>query len=155
MGIDRWVYNRKIKHCKKVKVMDKKLQEKLYKKYPKIFVQKDKPMTETCMCWGFECGDGWYDLIDMLCGIIQWDIDNNGHPQIEATQVKEKYGTLRFYTNGQNDRQTGYINFAEYLSGFICEGCGSNDKVTRTKGWIVTLCPKCMKKYIKKQKGKK
>jgi hypothetical protein len=154
MGIDRWIHNRKIGCWKKVTIMDNKLQEKLYKKYPKIFVQKDKPMTETCMCWGLECGDGWYDLLDTLCGLIQWDIDNNGHPQIEATQVKEKFGTLRFYTNGTNERQEGYINFAEYLSGSICEGCGSNSKVTQTKGWIVTLCPKCMKKYIKKQEKK-
>ena len=49
------------------------------------------------MCWGFSCGDGWYLLIDRLCSSLQWDTDTNKYPQVVATQVKEKYGTLRFY----------------------------------------------------------
>jgi len=127
--------------------MKTELDKKLVTKYPKIFAQRNKPMTETAMCWGFECGDGWYWLIDNLCSLLQWDIDHNKHPQIEATQVKEKYGTLRFYTNGSDDKQDGMIDLAESLSSSICEKCGSVDGVTQTEGWIVTLCKKCMKNY--------
>ena len=54
-------------------------------------------MKETCMCWGIDTGDGWYDLIDTLCGLLQFNTDRNRCPQVEATQVKEKYGTLSFY----------------------------------------------------------
>lgn len=134
--------------------MNKKLTKQLYDKYPKIFRQKDLPMTETCMCWGIDTGAGWYDLIDTLCGLLQWDIDYNRHPQIEASQVKEKLGTLRFYVNGSDDKQDGYIDFAEYLSGFICEECGSNKNVTQSKGvWIYTRCPSCMKKLECKDTG--
>ena len=75
----------------------KMTEEELLKKYPKIFRQKDLSMQQTCMCWGMECGSGWYPIIDKLCEMLQWDIDKNGYPQIEATQVKEKFGTLRFY----------------------------------------------------------
>jgi hypothetical protein len=32
-------------------------------------------MQETCMCWGFECGDGWYDIINSLCANIQHHVD--------------------------------------------------------------------------------
>lgn len=140
----------------------------LIKKYPKIFAQHKLPMTETCMCWGLECGDGWYNLLDTLCGLLQWDIDKNSYPQIEATQVKEKFGTLRFYTSGKEGEferlglgekdwaskcgiQEGMIRFAEYLSSNICEKCGSNQDVKQTTGWIVTLCPTCMDKYAKAQ----
>ena len=56
--------------------MNKNLQEKLYQKYPKIFRQKDLPMTQTAMCWGIACGDGWYDLIDELCSQIQNRVEN-------------------------------------------------------------------------------
>ena len=122
-------------------------------KYPKIFVQHKLSMQETCMCWGIECGIGWYELIDNLCSHLQWDIDHNGYPQIEAVQVKEKYGTLRFYINGGNDKQNGMISFAEFLSGAICEHCGSMDNVSQTKGWIVTLCKNCMEKRNNKTKG--
>lgn len=103
------------------------------------------------MCWGLECGDGWYFLIDHLCGLLQWDIDRNKHEQIEASQVKEKFGTLRFYTNSADEKQYGMICFAEYLSCYICEKCGSMDNVKQTKGWICSLCPPCMKSYKDKR----
>ena len=51
--------------------MDSNLQQKLYDTYPKIFSQKDLPMTETAMCWGVAVGDGWYGIIDNLCDLIQ------------------------------------------------------------------------------------
>ena len=126
--------------------MNTKLTNKLFKKYPKIFRQKDLSIKESCMPWGICCRDGWYDLIDSLCSLLQWDIDKNGEPQIEAIQVKEKYGSLRFYTNGETKKQYGYINFAEYFSTHICECCGSNKNVKQTEGWITTLCEDCMKK---------
>jgi hypothetical protein len=56
--------------------MNKKLQDKLFKKYPKIFQDKDKPATQTCMCWGIDTGDGWFDLLDTLCFLIQNHVDN-------------------------------------------------------------------------------
>ena len=126
--------------------MKLELQNKLFDKYPKIFRQKDLPMTQTCLCWGIETGDGWYWLIDNLCSQLQWDTDKNSYPQVEATQVKEKYGTLRFYYNGGNDQQEGMISFAESLSGSICENCGSTEEVKQTEGWINTLCKKCLEK---------
>ncbi|MBN2428345.1 MAG: hypothetical protein JXK94_08415 [Deltaproteobacteria bacterium] len=54
-------------------------------------------MSETCMCWGIDPGDGWYNLIDELCGFLQWQSTHNGYPQSIARQVKEKFGQLRFY----------------------------------------------------------
>ncbi len=124
--------------------MNKKLQQKFYDKYPKIFVQRKLPMTETCMCWGIDCGDGWYWLIDNLCSSLQFDIDKNNEPQLEAVQVKEKFGTLRFYTNGSTDKQDGMISLAEFMSSSICENCGEIGKTTTNKvGYIQTLCKKC------------
>jgi len=100
--------------------MKQELDELLCSKYPKLFAQRNLPMTETCMCWGFECGDGWFDLIDELCGTIQSYIDGNNKPQIEVVQVKSKFGTLRFYIGGESDRLIdGMIWFAESMSGRI------------------------------------
>ena len=124
--------------------MKKELQDKLYEKYPKIFKQKDDDMTITCLCWGLECGDGWYWLIDNLCESLQWHIDRNNYPQIEATQVKEKFGSLCFYYDQHDEYLGGHINMIEALSNLVCEHCGSTDQVTQTKGWIKTRCKKCM-----------
>ncbi len=144
--------------------MKNELQLKLYEKYPKLFRQKDLPMTDTLMCWGFECGDGWYWLIDNLCHSIQDYCDNSNDSirsinkdkglteeqmdtllyQVEAVQVKEKFGGLRFYISGGNDMIYGMIHLAEEMSYRICEKCGSTEDVKQTGGWIKSLCPKCM-----------
>ena len=126
--------------------MDTLIQNKLFEKYPKIFKQKDLPMTQTCMCWGIDCNNGWYWLIDKLCEKLQYDIDNNNQPQIEATQVKQKFGGLRFYVAGSNEFQFEIINFAEFLSYSICEKCGTTKDVKQnTGGYIQSLCSRCRK----------
>lgn len=129
--------------------MKKELDDKLCQKYPKIFADRHADMRTTAMCWGFECNDGWYWLIDQLCDKIQSYIDLNKHlkiSQVIATQVKEKYGGLRFYYIGGDNRIDGYVSFAEHLSYAICEKCGSTENVGRTDGWIYTRCEKCAKK---------
>jgi len=120
--------------------------KKLYDKYPKIFIQKDLTIQQSCMPWGFECGDGWYWLIDQLCDCIQSYIDSNNIYQVEATQVKEKYGTLSFYYHGGDNTTSGMIWLAECMSGSICEECGSIEAVTQTEGWIKTRCKNCLDK---------
>lgn len=121
------------------------LEEKLYKKYPKIFRQRNLSITDTAMCFGIECGDGWYDLIDILCFLLQNSVKNN-HPQVEAVQVKEKFGGLRFYADNCDEYQEGLIKFAEYFSNKICEFCGTTKNVGTTKNYIFTICKECYKK---------
>ena len=126
--------------------MKKELQEKLYNKYPLIFQQKDLSMRETCMCWGCDIDDGWYFLLDQLCQSIQSYIDLNDHlkiEQVQATQVKEKFGRLCFYYRGGDGDIRGMVSLAELMSYHICEECGFTENVGHTKGWIYTLCEKC------------
>jgi hypothetical protein len=58
-----------------------------------------------------------------------------------ATQVKEKFGTLRFYVSGATDEQYNYIRFAEIMSSVTCQVCGNKGKRTG-RGWISTKCKK-------------
>ena len=124
--------------------MRKELDEALCAKYPEIFKDRHGDMRETAMCWGFDCGDGWYNIIDTLCATIQNREYNNKRNNIQfapvvATQVKEKYGTLRFYYTGGDDYIEGAVAMAEYLSEVTCEICGSPGKI-RDRGWTRTLC---------------
>ena len=120
--------------------------------FPKMFVNRYKPMTETTMCWGFECGNGWYHIIRALCSNIQHHIDWRNRknelnlnqpivPQVTVDQVKEKFGTLRFYYTGGDDYIDGLVSMAESMSGITCEQCG-NPGSTLGRGWLTTLCEK-------------
>ena len=131
--------------------MKQELDKLLCEKYPKMMVNRNKPMQETCMCWGFECGDGWYNILDQLMSNIQHHIDWNNKnfekgytqykqvPQVTLDQVKEKFGTLRFYYTGGDDVIDGMVRMAESMSGVTCEECG-NSGTTGGQGWLVTLC---------------
>jgi hypothetical protein len=66
-------------------------------------------------------------------------------PQVIATQVKEKFGGLRFYYNGGDEKIDGMVWLAEHMSYQICEECGTTENLGQTKGWIKTLCGDCAK----------
>ena len=96
---------------------------RVFEKYPKIFVQKDLPMSQTCMCWGIDCRDGWYDILDSLCKLIQHRVKYSKIKQVEAAQVKEKFGGLRFYIDNGDDYIYGLIDMASSISFKTCENC--------------------------------
>ena len=50
--------------------MRKELDEALCAKYPLIFKDRHENMQHTAMCWGICTGDGWYNIIDTLCGLL-------------------------------------------------------------------------------------
>ena len=143
--------------------MRQELDKLLCEKYPKMMVNRNKNMQETAMCWGFECGDGWYNILNQLMSNIQhhidwkekqrdWAIRFNSTaapedlrpvpdtiPQVTLDQVKEKFGTLRFYYSGGDDYIRGMVTLAEAMSGTTCEECGNLGE-RRGGGWIYTAC---------------
>lgn len=146
--------------------MEKELEKKLFEKYPTIFAGRSKSLLESLMSFGLECGSGWHDLIDELSGQIinheenqarhlEWKIkkgevteEDRMYP-VEAVQVKEKFGGLRFYISGGDEYVRGLIDMAEGMSYQICEQCGQKGKPNRG-GWITTLCDPCRVDYDKR-----
>jgi hypothetical protein len=131
--------------------MKQELDKLLCERYPKMMVNRNGAVTETCMCWGFECGDGWFNILNQLMGNIQHHIDWNNQnfekgytqyksvPQVTLDQVKEKFGTLRFYYTGGDDVIRGMVRMAESMSGVTCETCGSPGQL-RGRHWMYTAC---------------
>jgi len=64
-------------------------------------------------------------------------------PQVVAEQIKEKFGGLRFYYYGGDQKIAGMVRLAEILADNTCEICGSTENVGKTTGWITTICEKC------------
>ena len=122
--------------------MTPELDKQLCEKYPLIFADRNANMSQTAMCWGFECADGWYNIIDTLCKAIQNHIDQCNVSQVVAVQVKEKFGGLRFYYDGGDDYIEGLVQMAEMISERTCEVCGNKSTLYQT-GWHKILCIKC------------
>jgi len=125
--------------------MKKELDERLCKEFPNLFADRNGDMMSTCMVWGFEHSDGWFDIIYEAASKIEPLIVamKKEHPNLEwyprASQVKEKYGTLRFYMSSETDEMSKIIQEAEDKSEVTCEICGQPGK-TRGIGWLSTNC---------------
>lgn len=65
-----------------------------------------------------------------------------------ATQVKGKYGTLRFYMSQYMHKMDAAIHKAEYLSSKTCDVCGKPGRL-RGNHWIQALCDKCDEENVK------
>jgi len=59
--------------------------------------------------------------------------------QVTLDQVKEKFGTLRFYYSGGDDTIDGMVRMAESMSAVTCQECGNPGTQTQG-GWIKTVC---------------
>lgn len=212
--------------------MNSELTERLVKRFPVLYQDYHSPMTQTCMCWGFDHGDGWFEIIWQLSLAIEeelgyswlqkrWFLAKKGffrrwnrvvyklspvqddkrkqegsgtkedpyrwvvvekaprdclarlawrvfpplrfddyrswpaklqrlgfkafvrwpHTGLAVVQVKEKFGTLRFYCGG-TEAIDKYVRLAERLSSVTCEDCGKLGKANDS-GWIRTQCDAC------------
>lgn len=138
--------------------MDQELQNKLYEKYPNLFSNKDKDIRSSCMAWGCEVGNGWYEIISSVCWMIRQHEDNKiwrkkyleeNDPEklkqepeyfsVKFDQVKEKYGGLRLYFSGGDDYVEGLVSMAEAMSYKTCEICGNKGEANKG-GWINVRC---------------
>ena len=113
--------------------------ERLFREFPQLFRGKDLPLTQNLMPFGFECGDGWFDLVYTLATDITNHAAKKGFDPI-AVQVKEKYGGLRFYVHCADERIFKLAAAAENRSYRICDTCGAPGKEVSLRGWIATRC---------------
>ena len=122
----------------------------------------------TCMAFGCECGDGWFEplkefasktsVINKICepyGIV-----------VVCDQLKEKYGTISVYTSWENSTTKSRkpskdsdkivdicsklfqdaLDKLEYKCEKTCEYCGHENKYENlccTQGYISYICRKC------------
>lgn len=87
-----------------------------------------------------------YDNPEIIENCVQKTLDNPEYvtvpkdcPQVVATQIKEKFGGLRFYYMGGDNYVRGLVAMAETMSEVTCEICG-DPAVGRPSAWIKTLC---------------
>jgi len=127
--------------------MDTELERALVESYPSLFAYYDAdfdgPAPQISL-FGFECGDGWYGVIESLCETI-----DSYDGELRVVQVKEKFGGLRFYYDGEGlseqdaMRLQGAVRMASNVSYQVCELCGDEGEMRDNEGWYKTRCDSC------------
>jgi hypothetical protein len=104
-------------------------------RYPKSIWYGGSISREDALC---SVGKGWSKLINNL-----YDAKPK---RVKVVQVKEKYGTLRFYTSYSVEWFEDLVSYYEnYESARICEQCGKEGKTRFDRSWYLTLCDECDK----------
>jgi hypothetical protein len=130
--------------------MNYKLESELKLKFPQLLDDLEY----------LEVGDGWSNIVENMCFLIQndYNIKSRENPlvkQPKLIQIKQKFGGLRAYL--ENSQQSEYVNavidMAERMSYCTCEFCANavntaND-YTHLNGWRIILCKECRKEKEK------
>lgn len=126
--------------------MNETLQNKLFEKYPEFFKGHKLSKRESCLAFGIQCDDGWYNIIDSACSVIKPHCEREKITSFEFQQIKEKFGTLRIYYQGSDRYIDGVLDLAETISYRTCEVTGKPGRIccTANKGWVKTLCEEKM-----------
>ena len=118
------------------------LDAKLCEDFPLLYAIQYENTRRSLSHFGFETGDGWFRIIYELSAELERLIRRlpaGGRGDYYAVQVKEKFGTLRFYMNAETEEMSRAIREAEGLSASACEVCGQPGTL-RGDGWVKTLC---------------
>lgn len=112
-----------------------------------------------------ECGNGWFNLVDLACRAIKREVENAQYLGVEVSftlsQVKEKFGGLRIYYDNSCDmgitvdpnvmrkywnsdgKISGIVRMAELYSYHVCEECGERGDCDPKAAYLKTECAKC------------
>lgn len=125
--------------------MKKELEQRFYDRWPEWFRGRHEGMQSNLMCFGFDHNDGWFDLEWRLCEDLEEVLGDN--KDYKLMQVKEKFGLLRWYDNGNCGEHweavANRVRQAVKESAQTCERCGSQGKLDTKRAWWQTLCEAC------------
>lgn len=110
--------------------------------------------------YGLECNDGWKSIIDDTHRKLKY-ID----PDYKISQIKEKFGGLRYYYDQSPEISYGdirreimddIVRVAEINASNTCELCGAsgsgkNVQIRVHKYWYFGYCQECADKVIKER----
>jgi hypothetical protein len=135
-------------HQRSINMKEKHIKA-LIKDFPNLYRNARKSSSESCMHWGFTCGDGWFDILYQMSAQIearalQHGLDCESDEWPAARQIKEKFGGLRCsFFHGEGMDISDLVDAATEKANGTCERCGEPGEI-RDGGWMVNLCDKCL-----------
>jgi hypothetical protein len=93
------------------------------------------------------CNDGWYNLIYKACTELAFYLNSplgeGLRDRFRIIQIKEKFGSLRMYTNPENEVIYEIISKYSEISEKTCEFCGKEGQIKSHNGWLKAVCKSC------------
>lgn len=163
----------------RVSIMNAELEQKIYSIDEVFFRERDYDKTITCMCWGIECGDGWYEPIK---GFVERVAVLNSALKsvnmcIVCEQMKSKWSEFTCYWGIEamnDDNQTveldekgdrlcqavdsmmrDTVNRCELECSKTCEICGKHEPSGRgimvCGSWLTVKCTECVNRENRKE----
>lgn len=137
-----------------------KQNKRLIKEFPFLLPRNrftDKKMKNFDYTWTEldNLASGWKDSFGLeLCeNLKRLLVKANFLKKYRIIDIKEKYGTLRLYSNGVpeeiSDEYETLINYYEDKSQLVCHICGKPSKYV-TDGWIEYLCEEHLENKLEK-----
>lgn len=94
--------------------MKKELQDKILNDHPLLFADKHKGPKETCMYFGIETGDGWYDLIYEACSKIEPLIEKYIEENLDTKCYNCNCDVLKHSSGMYSDMECQTVHFLPY-----------------------------------------
>ncbi len=117
--------------------MDIASQNLIIKRFPALYRKR--------LPFGFECGNGWLDIlldlsekIEKTAIVIGISTDSEKHPY--AVQVKSKFAVLSFHGENLTEEMQTLINEASDISCQTCEICGAPGRIRIHNKWYTVYC---------------
>lgn len=102
---------------------------------------------------------GWKKTLGIqLCEELREEllrIDPSLLYKYRVSQVKEKYGSLRWYDGSYSDQMDDIVSKFEDISQYTCIVCGKINVPILDDGWISPCCTECYKSHQGKSWGDK
>ena len=113
--------------------MDSHKENELYERFPHLYRERLAPLESSKMGWGFQCDDGWYNIIHKMSKrIAALSSDDEFAPAITEVSRNED-GTLYVEARNLTPPVADLIEAAKEQSKLTCESCGYTPAFKRSK----------------------
>ncbi len=131
--------------------MNKQNTDILYERFAHLYRERERetPLKNSKMRWGFQCEDGWYKIIYDMSKRIEKLSNGSDHSAAILEIARHKDGTLKVEMRNGSPSVDLIVTGARETSRLTCEFCSYSPARLReqgqnTKGHVV--CGRCVKR---------
>tara|TARA_Y100000310_G_C20427725_1_gene689872 strand:+ start:358 stop:834 length:477 start_codon:yes stop_codon:yes gene_type:complete len=131
--------------------MNKQNTDTLYERFAHLYreIEREAPLKNSKMRWGFQCEDGWYKIIYDMSKRIEKISNNTDHAAAIMEVSRNEDGTLKVDMRNRSPSVDIIVTGACEQSRLTCEYCSYSPAQLRTQGQQIKghiACGRCVKR---------